>query len=158
MSLDSPFGHCLGRISVFFSLLREWASVVMPLTQFVLLDEYVDGWGICELPNVSWAVLCRGWVRDSLSVLILCSFFLPKLVSSWGLSQSSCSLMVDLGLEIKFCGRMGLFFPAWCWRDMVSLDTCYHLMSWYADITWLCPLTKVFATLWKGDILSGWVV
>ena len=39
-----------------FSLLREWASVVRPLAQLVLLDEYVDGWGICELPNTSWAV------------------------------------------------------------------------------------------------------
>ena len=59
MSLDSPFGHCLWRISVFFSLLREWASVVMPLAQLVFLVEYVDGWGNCELPNASWAVLVQ---------------------------------------------------------------------------------------------------
>ena len=58
------------------------------------------------------------------------------------ISQSSCLVMVDLRLEIEFSNRLGVVLLVWCWKDMVSLDTCYNIMSWYAYTTWLCPLLK----------------
>lgn len=73
-------------------------------------------------------------------VLILYSSFSLSLFLQEDYLSQFFSLNVDLRLEIEFSGRLGVVFPTWCWRDMVLLDTCYHLMSWYTDTTWLCPL------------------
>ena len=104
-SLDSPFGHCLGRISISFSLLREWASVVRPLAQLVLLDEYVDGWGICELPNTSWAVFGVEVELETTSQSL----------------YSVVSFSLSLHLHMDCLSHVALRWLAWGWRSSLVI-------------------------------------